>query len=137
MGSRDAGSLSLSVRRATLDPVLSVCEIVQTGTSHRLPMTHGQVDVVCPGCGNAFTTSKRNHHRIVTGEIEGLCGECRRPRPTLCVTETHRRYWLIHFGCDLQGRTAAEYVRQEGLPRELVNLCEAVSGLFDRIGVAA
>lgn len=35
------------------------------------------------------------------------------------MTEAHRRYWLVKFGAELDGRTATEYVQDEGLPVEL------------------
>ena len=40
------------------------------------------------------------------------------------MTETHRRYWLLLFGADLRGRTAAVYVQEEGLPEGLAVICD-------------
>lgn len=78
--------------------------------------------MTCPACGATWTTSERNRRRIEAGELRGTCKGCK--RPALKVTEAHRRYWLVKFGAELDGRTASEYVTEEGLPAELAALIE-------------
>lgn len=53
--------------------------------------------------------------------------------------EKHRRYWLRLFGVELRGRTAAQYVQEEGLPPALHDLASTFYAESQRmfIGVGA
>ncbi len=111
---------------------MAVCEIAQVGPAHRLPRGSDEATVTCPTCGHGWTTSERNRRRIEAGELHATCKGCK--RPALKITESHRRYWLLMFGADLRGRTASEYVLEEGLP---AGLAELVVDLEDVLGMAA
>lgn len=80
-------------------------------------------------------TSERHARRIAAGEFAGTCKGCK--RPAIKVTEAHRRYWLLRFGCDLQGRTAAEYVREEGIPVELSAILDEMQDVLLDLDEAA
>lgn len=82
-----------------------------------------------------WLTSERHARRIGTGEFTGNCDSCK--RPPIKITETHLRYWLLLFGANLQGRTAAVYVREEGLPEELVPIAAELVDFMDALGIAA
>lgn len=79
-------------------------------------MSRGSDEAVvrCSTCGGTWMTSARNERRIIAGEVSAIGPCCR--RPDVKVDEKHLVFWLRAFGCELKGRTAAQYVKEEGLP---------------------
>lgn len=112
---------------------VSVCEIVTLGPSHRLASGSDEVALECSVCGDTWYASARQHRRIESGRATDVGPCCRRGRPK--PSEKHLLYWLRLFGADLQGRDAATFVREEGLPAGLAQIAADLEPYFERFGL--